>query len=150
MEIKDEAKAKLRALPEDIRREIGQRLHLLQRDFSGDVKKLQGSKNQYRLRVGEYRVLFELVGGNMRGGEKVLAEAGVSVSLALRVEVAGGALQLECCGRPHGTAVLETTLEPARGPWELVKTTQLDGSGDATVTCAWNSDERMRFYRLRE
>ena len=62
MEIKDEAKAKLRSLPEDIRREIGHRLHLLQRDFSGDVKKLQGSKNEYRLRVGEYRVLFELIG----------------------------------------------------------------------------------------
>lgn len=62
MEIKDEAKAKLRALPEGIRREIGYRLHLLQGDFSGDVKKLQGSKNEYRLRVGDYRVLFELVG----------------------------------------------------------------------------------------
>ena len=62
MEIKNEAKAKLRALPEDIRREIGYRLHLLLRDFSGDVKKLKGSKNEYRLRVGDYRVLFELVG----------------------------------------------------------------------------------------
>ncbi len=62
MEIKDEAKAKLRALPEGIRREIGYRLHLLQRNFSGDVKKLKGSKNEYRLRVGDYRVLFELVG----------------------------------------------------------------------------------------
>ena len=62
MEIKNEAKAKLRALPEDIRREIGYRLHLLQRDFSGDVKKLKGSKNEYRLRVGDYRVLFESVG----------------------------------------------------------------------------------------
>ena len=62
IEIKDEAKAKLRALPEDIRREIGYRLHLLQRNFSGDVKKLKGSKNEYRLRVGDYRVLFELVG----------------------------------------------------------------------------------------
>ncbi len=62
MEIQDEAKAKLRFLPEDIRREIRYRLHLLQRNFSGDVKKLKGSKNEYRLRVGDYRVLFELVG----------------------------------------------------------------------------------------
>ena len=44
MEIKDEAKAELRALPDDLRREIGYRLHLLQRDFSGDMKKLKGSK----------------------------------------------------------------------------------------------------------
>jgi mRNA interferase RelE/StbE len=35
---------------------------LLLQDFSGDVKKLKGSKNEYRLRVGDHRVLFELVG----------------------------------------------------------------------------------------
>lgn len=62
MEIKDEAITALRKLPEEIRREIGYRLHLLQQDFSGDVKKLKGSKNEYRLRVGEHRVLFELAG----------------------------------------------------------------------------------------
>ena len=62
MEIKDEAKAALKALPEDVRRQIGFRLHQLQQDFSGDVKKLKGSKHEYRLRVGEHRVLFELVG----------------------------------------------------------------------------------------
>jgi mRNA interferase RelE/StbE len=62
MELKDEAKAALRALPEDLRREIGFRLHRLQQDFSGDMKKLKGSRNEYRLRVGRYRVLFELAG----------------------------------------------------------------------------------------
>ncbi len=62
IEIKDEAKIALRKLPHDVRREIGYRLHLLQQEFSGDVKKLKGSKNEYRLRVGDHRVLFELVG----------------------------------------------------------------------------------------
>jgi mRNA interferase RelE/StbE len=62
MEIKDEARAALRELPEEIRREVGYRLHLLQQDFSGDVKKLKASKNEYRLRVGNHRVLFELAG----------------------------------------------------------------------------------------
>ena len=62
MEIKDEARAALRVFPDDIRRQIGFRLHLLQQDFSGDLKKLKGSKNEYRLRVGNYRVLFELEG----------------------------------------------------------------------------------------
>jgi mRNA interferase RelE/StbE len=62
IEIKDEAKIELRKLPDDVRREIGYQLHLLQQDFSGDVKKLKGSKNEYRLRVGNHRVLFELVG----------------------------------------------------------------------------------------
>jgi mRNA interferase RelE/StbE len=65
MEIKEEAMAALRKLPSEMRREIGYRLHLLQQDFCGDVKKLQGSKNEYRLRVGNYRVLFELVGGRI-------------------------------------------------------------------------------------
>jgi mRNA interferase RelE/StbE len=62
MEIKDEARAALRDLPYDLRRQIGYRLHVLQQDFSGDVKKLKGSRNEYRLRVGNYRVLFELEG----------------------------------------------------------------------------------------
>jgi mRNA interferase RelE/StbE len=62
MEIMDDAKAAVRELPEETRREIGYRLHLLQQNFSGDVKKLTGSKNEYRLRVGANRVLFELVG----------------------------------------------------------------------------------------
>jgi mRNA interferase RelE/StbE len=62
LEIKDEAKAALRALPEDLRRQVGFRLHLLQQDLGGDVKKLRGSRNEYRLRVGDHRVLFELVG----------------------------------------------------------------------------------------
>jgi mRNA interferase RelE/StbE len=62
IEIKEDAKAELKRLPEAVRREIGYRLHLLQQEFSGDVKKLKGSRNEYRLRVGNYRVLFELVG----------------------------------------------------------------------------------------
>jgi mRNA interferase RelE/StbE len=58
--IPDAVKAQLRAMPESSRHEIGYKLFLLQEDLSGDVKKLKGSKNQYRLRVGNYRVLFEL------------------------------------------------------------------------------------------
>jgi mRNA interferase RelE/StbE len=62
IEIKEEAKVALRKAPEEVRRQIGYRLHLLQQEFSGDVKKLEGSRNEYRLQVGNYRVLFELVG----------------------------------------------------------------------------------------
>ncbi|WP_147200619.1 type II toxin-antitoxin system RelE/ParE family toxin [Pantoea sp. CCBC3-3-1] len=29
-----------------------------------DIKKLQTSENQYRLRVGDYRIVFELIKGN--------------------------------------------------------------------------------------
>jgi len=38
IEIKEEARIALRKAPVEIRRQIGYRLHLLQHDFSGDVK----------------------------------------------------------------------------------------------------------------
>ena len=60
MELSDEARRSLRSLPNEVRREIGFQLDRLQRSFGGDVKKLRGGKNEYRLRVGNYRVLFEL------------------------------------------------------------------------------------------
>ena len=35
---------------------------LLEGNLGGDVQKLKGSKNEYRLRIGNYRALFELEG----------------------------------------------------------------------------------------
>lgn len=58
----DEVKARLRTLPLTMRRELGYKLFLLEDDLSGDVQKLKGSRNEYRLRVGNYRALFELEG----------------------------------------------------------------------------------------
>ncbi len=55
-----EVKAKLHDLPLALRREIGHKLFLLEEGLTGDVKKLKGSRNEYRLRVGNYRVIFEL------------------------------------------------------------------------------------------
>jgi len=49
-------------MPAAVRREIGHKLFLLEDDLGGNVKKLKGSTNQYRLRAGSYRVLFELEG----------------------------------------------------------------------------------------
>ena len=57
-----EPKRKLRLLPKRIRKEIGYRIFLMQEDLAGDVKKLKDSENVYRLRVGDYRVIFELEG----------------------------------------------------------------------------------------
>lgn len=62
LEIKEEARGRLRSLPEDIRRAIGYRIHLLQTDLAGDVKKLTAQEKKYRLRVGSFRVLFRLEG----------------------------------------------------------------------------------------
>lgn len=56
------AREQLRALPKDARRLIGTKLDHAQNDLVGDVKKLKGFKNKYRLRAGNYRVLFELEG----------------------------------------------------------------------------------------
>ncbi|MEK6915996.1 MAG: type II toxin-antitoxin system RelE/ParE family toxin [Nanoarchaeota archaeon] len=33
--------------------------------FKGDIRKLKGAEHEYRLRVGDYRVIFEVVGENI-------------------------------------------------------------------------------------
>jgi mRNA interferase RelE/StbE len=58
--ISEEARGQIRALPEALRRNIGHRLDLLQQEFSGDIKKLEGTRNHYRLRVGGHRILFRM------------------------------------------------------------------------------------------
>ncbi len=55
----------LRAMPKEVRRLIGAKLDRAQHDLSGDIKKLKGFKNKYRLRAGNYRVLFELEGDHI-------------------------------------------------------------------------------------
>jgi len=63
--ISEEARQQLRDLPKSVRRAIGYRLDALQNDFAGDVKKLSGKEHKYRLRVGAYRVLFQLEGATI-------------------------------------------------------------------------------------
>jgi mRNA interferase RelE/StbE len=58
--ISEEARGQIRALPEAFRKNIGHRLDLLQQEFSGDIKKLEGTRNHYRLRVGGHRILFRM------------------------------------------------------------------------------------------
>ena len=60
MEVKEEARQQLRAFPKEHRRNIGWRLDALQTDLAGDVRKLTGKTHEYRLRVGNFRVLFTL------------------------------------------------------------------------------------------
>jgi mRNA interferase RelE/StbE len=47
--------------PED-RRRIMSKIEGLQNDLSGDVKRLTNFTPEYRLRVGNYRILFETEG----------------------------------------------------------------------------------------
>ncbi len=61
----ESALAELRELPKDDRRNIGLKIDQLQHGFAGDVKKLKGFRTKYRLRVGGFRVLFELEGNTL-------------------------------------------------------------------------------------
>jgi mRNA interferase RelE/StbE len=63
--IGEEAREQLRSLPKSIRRNIGQRLESLQDGLAGDVKKLTAREHKYRLRVGNYRILFVLEGSTI-------------------------------------------------------------------------------------
>jgi len=63
--ISEEALQQLRALPRESRRRIGARLNELQTNLAGDVKKLAAAEKKYRLRAGNYRILFRLEGNQI-------------------------------------------------------------------------------------
>ena len=60
VEISKKAREQLRELSKEHRRAIGWRLESVRDDLKGDVLKLQAKGNHYRLRVGNFRVLFLL------------------------------------------------------------------------------------------
>jgi mRNA interferase RelE/StbE len=62
LELSRKAREQLRALPKEQRRNIGWRMGEMREDPRGDVLKLQAKGNYYRLRVGNFRVLFLLAG----------------------------------------------------------------------------------------
>jgi len=62
IEFSKKAREQLRALSKEHRRAIGWRLEGVRDDLKGDVLKLQAKGNQYRLRVGNFRILFLLAG----------------------------------------------------------------------------------------
>jgi mRNA interferase RelE/StbE len=47
------------------RRRIMERIEAMRDDLAGDVKRLTNFTPEYRLRVGTYRVLFEVVGSTI-------------------------------------------------------------------------------------
>lgn len=50
----------LKSLPKQIRERIIEKIEALRDDLTGDVKKLTDFTPEYRLRMGDYRVLFEV------------------------------------------------------------------------------------------
>ena len=58
--LKPRAEKDLRGLPREVQARVAERLRLLREDVQGDVKRLTHFAPSYRLRVGDYRVLFEV------------------------------------------------------------------------------------------
>ena len=60
IEFKPRALKDVKKLPAEQQWRVIARIELLKDDLSGDVKRLTNYTPEYRLRVGEYRVLFEV------------------------------------------------------------------------------------------
>ena len=60
IQLKPRAVKDLRALPKPDARRVAEKLKLLENGLAGDVKRLTDFTPEYRLRVGDYRALFEV------------------------------------------------------------------------------------------
>jgi mRNA interferase RelE/StbE len=58
--LKPKAIKDLQRLPPDAQARILEKVELMQDDLQGDVKRLTNFTPEYRLRVGDYRILFEI------------------------------------------------------------------------------------------
>ncbi|MFH0924282.1 MAG: type II toxin-antitoxin system RelE/ParE family toxin [bacterium] len=62
IELKPRAIKDLKNVPKPDGKKIVEKLRLLEDGLQGDVKKLTNSDPEYRMRVGDWRVLFEIKG----------------------------------------------------------------------------------------
>jgi mRNA interferase RelE/StbE len=60
VELKPRARKDLRRIPKPDAARVVEALEKLENDLAGDVKRLTAFAPEYRLRVGDYRVLFEI------------------------------------------------------------------------------------------
>jgi mRNA interferase RelE/StbE len=65
VEFKPKAIKDLDSLQPDMARRIVEKVAGLRNDLQGDVKRLANFTPEYRLRVGDYRILFEVEGGRV-------------------------------------------------------------------------------------
>ena len=65
IEFRPKALRDLKRLSSDVSRRIEQKIQLLANDMSGDVKRLVNFTPGYRLRVGDWRVLFQPDGSRL-------------------------------------------------------------------------------------
>ena len=63
IQYKPAAVRSLRALPRDIQTRLQAAIEALASDpFAGDTRKMAGHRDRWRLRVGSYRVIYEVYG----------------------------------------------------------------------------------------
>jgi mRNA interferase RelE/StbE len=65
VEFKPKAIKDLDSLPPDDARRVVEKIKRLRNDLHGDVKRLTNFTPEYRLRVGDFRALFELAGNQI-------------------------------------------------------------------------------------
>jgi mRNA interferase RelE/StbE len=62
IEFKPRAIRDLKTIDQTQARRIAEKIPLMKNDLAGDVKRLTNSTPEFRLRVGDYRILFEIEG----------------------------------------------------------------------------------------
>lgn len=62
VEFKPRAIKDLQSLPVEVQSRVLAKIEVMQNNLTGDIKKLTNHTPEFRLRVGDYRVLFEVVG----------------------------------------------------------------------------------------
>lgn len=65
IELRPKAIKDLRSIDQSIATRILKAIRNLENDLDGDVKKLKDFDPAYRLRVGEYRVLFDVISNHI-------------------------------------------------------------------------------------
>ena len=60
VELMPKAIKDLKALPKSDAKKVVEKIRSLEKGLNGDIKKLTNFTPEYRLRVGSYRVLFEI------------------------------------------------------------------------------------------
>ena len=66
LDIQETARRDMKAMSPEVARRIIKKLELLRDDLQGDVKRLVNYSPAYRLRVGDWRVLFDVDGPTLK------------------------------------------------------------------------------------
>lgn len=99
--------------------------------------------------AGSGGLMYRLVVIDVRGDERVLAEALVGSAVEVGLERTATGYRLTARGAAGGQYVAETTTDLASGVWTAVETVRLDPSGLGALALPIDGGEPQRFCRLR-